>query len=177
MTAKKTEYTFNCRGCGKKQIRPTPGPWRFCSRPCRISTWLKDNKKYLSEYNKEYRAKRAAKDPNWLRGGKKAAMLHIWLVELKSKPCVDCKNSYPFECMDFDHVKGVKKHDVCFMTTRRYSKEMIQEEIDKCELVCSNCHRIRTRKRRLGNTNVKTKKLPNVKSWQYGSGEYTQRGT
>lgn len=50
-------------------------------------------------------------------------------------------------CMDFDHVRNIKENDVHEMKGCKVEK--IINEIDKCDLVCSNCHRIRTAKRRL----------------------------
>jgi len=47
--------------------------------------------------------------------------------------------------MDFDHVRGVKLFNVGMMTSRSF--ELIDAEIAKCEIVCSNCHRIRTKQR------------------------------
>jgi hypothetical protein len=63
----------------------------------------------------------------------------------KSNPCMDCGNSFPTECMDFDHVRGEKLAAIATMPRR--NPEKIWIEIQKCELVCSNCHRIRTHKR------------------------------
>lgn len=73
--------------------------------------------------------------------------------EFKSTtPCMDCTNTFPAECMDFDHRPGeVKVNCVGIMVAHGWSWEKIETEIAKCDLVCSNCHRIRTRKRRLEN--------------------------
>ena len=67
-----------------------------------------------------------------------------WLNTFKDVPCMDCGRKYPPECMDFDHVRGEKKFDI---GTRAGSgkKEHILEEIAKCDLVCANCHRTRTK--------------------------------
>ena len=47
--------------------------------------------------------------------------------------------------MDFDHRPGeVKKHQLGGMTKTVYSWAVIEAEIAKCDLVCANCHRIRT---------------------------------
>lgn len=62
---------------------------------------------------------------------------------LKDKPCVDCGGSFPSICMDFDHVRGEKRYEISRMTRITVSKELILEEIAKCELVCANCHRLR----------------------------------
>ena len=66
--------------------------------------------------------------------------------ELKARPCQDCGNHFPPECMDFDHVRGEKKFMVSANVGSSWSATV--EEIAKCDVVCSNCHRIRTRKRR-----------------------------
>ena len=66
--------------------------------------------------------------------------------EQKSGPCLDCKKKYPPYVMDFDHL-GDKFDNVATMVREGYSIEKLIEEIAKCELVCSNCHRIRTHNR------------------------------
>lgn len=63
----------------------------------------------------------------------------------KSRPCADCGAQFPPKAMDFDHLPGTSKH--CKVSRYRrlgYSLKKIQEEIDKCEVVCANCHRLRT---------------------------------
>src|SRR5690349_7984783 len=65
------------------------------------------------------------------------------LTELKSKPCMDCKQTFDPVCMDFDHRDPTQK--VIEVTQLRNSNtERILEEIAKCDLVCANCHRLRS---------------------------------
>jgi hypothetical protein len=50
--------------------------------------------------------------------------------------------------MDFDHLPNKqKKFKISKAITAKISLEEINQEIDKCELVCVNCHRVRTDKR------------------------------
>lgn len=68
----------------------------------------------------------------------------------ESKPCVDCGCYFPYYVMDFDHRPGEKKS---FMVSRAVQQRTIataMREIAKCDLVCSNCHRVRTHKRLIG---------------------------
>ena len=64
---------------------------------------------------------------------------------LKAAPCTDCGGSFPPECMDWDHVEGTKIKGLGNMG--QYVGPALLAEIEKCELVCANCHRIRTRSR------------------------------
>lgn len=65
--------------------------------------------------------------------------------DAKDMPCADCGQSFPHYVMDFDHVRGVKVNSVSQMTrSNRYTLEQIADEIAKCEVVCANCHRVRT---------------------------------
>ncbi|AJD82175.1 HNH endonuclease [Mycobacterium phage Cosmo] len=50
--------------------------------------------------------------------------------------------------MDFDHVRGVKEFNIGSYRTKSYSLQRIRDEIAKCDVVCSNCHRIRTHDRK-----------------------------
>ncbi len=70
-----------------------------------------------------------------------------FVAEIKNQPCTDCGELYPPYVMDFDHVQGKKIKSIAYMTGR-YSLQQIKDEIAKCELVCSNCHRVRTHKRK-----------------------------
>jgi len=80
---------------------------------------------------------------------KQKAYLAQYLRDLKTKtPCVDCGINYPYYVMDFDHVRGQKHANVMELVST-LSKKKIDEEIAKCEIVCSNCHRIRTHMRRM----------------------------
>lgn len=69
---------------------------------------------------------------------------YVKLDELKDVPCADCGGRFPRVCMDFDHVRGEKIDSISRMIRMSYSWENILDEIAKCEVVCSNCHRIRT---------------------------------
>ena len=77
-----------------------------------------------------------------------------YLRDLKTKtPCVDCGINYPYYVMDFDHVRGQKHANVMELVST-LSKKKIDEEIAKCEIVCSNCHRIRTHMRRIAKKSI-----------------------
>jgi hypothetical protein len=60
-------------------------------------------------------------------------------------PCKDCGRVYHWFVMDFDHlVEGEKESTIAKMLQNNLAIERILTEISKCDLVCSNCHRIRT---------------------------------
>ena len=65
---------------------------------------------------------------------------------LKSEPCADCKNVFPTCVMDLDHREG-KVLPVSVLVGSGYSLEKIKAEAAKCDVVCANCHRLRTEAR------------------------------
>lgn len=69
--------------------------------------------------------------------------VYAFLHQLKIQPCKDCGGTFPPECMDFDHVRGTKLFNLA--EARCYSWTAIREEVAKCDLVCANCHRIRSK--------------------------------
>lgn len=72
-----------------------------------------------------------------------------WLKALKeASPCLDCGVSYPFYVMQYDHVTDDKELNISAAIRRDWTQERIQAEIDKCQLVCANCHAERTHQRR-----------------------------
>jgi hypothetical protein len=62
----------------------------------------------------------------------------------EESPCMDCGLRWPAFVMDYDHVRGVKRASVGQLLTAGYALRVVLEEIAKCDLVCANCHRIRT---------------------------------
>ncbi len=71
--------------------------------------------------------------------------------ELKTVPCADCKRTYDWWVMDFDHARGTKKFTISRMQGRVGLQNALFE-IAKCDIVCSNCHRDRTYKRRIASS-------------------------
>lgn len=73
-----------------------------------------------------------------------------WLKTLKmGQSCVDCENEYPWWVLQWDHLPGFEKgFDLAESNVR--SQKTVLAEIDKCELVCANCHATRTYTRRVG---------------------------
>lgn len=74
----------------------------------------------------------------------KRAVGRAWLNEIKlSAGCADCGfNSHP-AALDFDHRPGEVK-DFNISNKTDYDRDLVLAEIAKCDVVCSNCHRIRT---------------------------------
>jgi hypothetical protein len=62
--------------------------------------------------------------------------------QYKSSPCADCSQCFPPVAMDLDHVRGKKVFEISNMG--HYPRWKVVEELDKCDVVCANCHRMRT---------------------------------
>lgn len=70
------------------------------------------------------------------------------IASMKDNPCKDCQRRFPSECMDFDHRDGEKKV-ATISQLLSCSMDKLLGEIAKCDLICANCHRLRTYHRRL----------------------------
>jgi len=100
---------------------------------------VEEKKAYAKEYKKQFNCENPGPYER-LRDRKR-----LRLIEAKSKPCMDCGGMFPAECMDFDHVRGEKTTTVGALSN--HSDKRFWAEVAKCDLICSNCHRIRTWKR------------------------------
>jgi hypothetical protein len=87
------------------------------------------------------------------RNARKTTRNRLFVIAEKSKPCMDCGGTFHPEVMDFDHRLGEEKRcGVSVLSQRHTTLNVLQSEIAKCDLVCANCHRMRTfRRRRLAN--------------------------
>ena len=66
------------------------------------------------------------------------------IAEAKNVPCMDCRGVFPSVCMDFDHRPDEAKLFTISHGKGQYGEEKILAEIAKCDVVCANCHRLRT---------------------------------
>lgn len=84
------------------------------------------------------------------RKGQRAAVDRA-IRTAKARPCADCNVQYPYYVMHFDHVAGEKLFN---LGNARMSMAVgrVVAEMEKCEVVCANCHAERTHRRgqRLG---------------------------
>lgn len=62
---------------------------------------------------------------------------------------MDC-HEQDMRVLELDHVRGDKVNNVSYMIgqTRKYDLEDVVLEVAKCEVVCVNCHRVRSRSRK-----------------------------
>lgn len=71
------------------------------------------------------------------------------LVEFYGNICLDCGYSGPSFMFDFDHNNPEEKEfEISTGISKWYSMEVLIQEADKCDLLCANCHRLRTHKQR-----------------------------
>lgn len=89
-----------------------------------------------------------------------------YVNDLKEQtPCPDCEEYYPAICMDFDHIGDDKDRAIATLIRHNVKFERILAEIVKCEIVCSNCHRLRTHLRakpEVGNGSHKAKRTGSI---------------
>lgn len=70
--------------------------------------------------------------------------IKLRIAEIKDVPCMDCEGRFHPACMEFDHVNDDKIQSIARMAGECRPWELIEAEIAKCEIVCANCHRLRT---------------------------------
>lgn len=134
---------LQCAVCGAWK---SDSAFRFMSHKGRWDTWCRDCR--LAYNHRWYEINRVRHIANVRASAKRWLHAQRRIVErLKSEPCVDCGVRYPSYVMDFDHVDGEKVGNISAMRGRA-SETRLLEEIAKCDLVCSNCHRERTHQRR-----------------------------
>ena len=86
-----------------------------------------NNKTYYLDRNREHRSRNR----------------ELYRQSKEGKPCARCGGVFPQVVMDYDHLDPKTKR-MCVAQMLGYSWADIQSEINKCELLCSNCHRIKT---------------------------------
>jgi hypothetical protein len=121
------EFAWRCKERGERDS--------FC-RPCR------------SAYGKEHYVANRERYIEQARVSKEALRLERtrYLVEyFERHPCVDCGETDPV-VLEFDHLRN-KSFSIGAKLVQ-FAWKTILDEIEKCDVVCANCHRRRTARRR-----------------------------
>ena len=87
----------------------------------------------------------AHRDSELTRVKTRQAATLAWLRDVRRRPCDDCGESFPPYVMDFDHRDPSKKlFAITTGSAHLMSREKLITEIEKCDVVCANCHALRT---------------------------------
>lgn len=93
--------------------------------------------------------KRRSYRRKWYSENKKSEIAHVrrrrkikgWLSNYKKcLKCEKCKEKHP-AIIDFHHDKGNKEKGISRRIIDGHSIEKVKIEIQKCQILCSNCHR------------------------------------
>lgn len=115
-------YCKTCKTQKIKDYRQTPEGKKVARRAA--IKWQQSNKEHINAYQTEYRLKNKIKAVKYL-----------------GDCCKICKLSFPYAVYDFHHRNPLEKdfHPAAILAR---NWEFIQRELDKCDLLCANCHRI-----------------------------------
>ena len=71
---------------------------------------------------------------------------YVWEY-LQGKQCIVCGEPDPL-VLEFDHREPDDKdcRIAMAMVTRKFSLERLQKELDKCDILCANCHKRKSAK-------------------------------
>ena len=100
------------------------------------------------EYYSNPKVRKEHQDNIRINNTKKLSELRSIVSDQKNKPCKDCGVKYNPWIMDFDHLNPNSKiNNISTLVANKTKLEVILNEINKCDLVCANCHRERTHRR------------------------------
>lgn len=125
---KKPTIEFASKKKAKDKLQPY---CRICNQVC--------SKRYYTENREAHKLRTTAEKK------KRKKLLAEYIKQVKNIPCTDCGKRYPPYVMDFDHRDPSQKlYIVSEIVNRSVSMTRLKDEIIKCDVVCSNCHRERT---------------------------------
>lgn len=91
--------------------------------------WAKNNLDKVRQYKNKYKHEQ-----------KRLAREYIANIKIKNG-CKVCGDNN-IHCLDFHHRDtNDKKNTISNLVRQGYSLNIIEEEINKCDIICSNCHR------------------------------------
>ena len=135
--------------CGKCEAWKALDEYHLSTRDGR-QLWCKDCRRaYDREYHRRNRARRLRQVKERRR------RLAEWHNRLKSTtPCADCGGTFHPTAMTWDHLPGSEKVADVSNLIQGGRTLQAREEMGKCELVCANCHAVRSYERQTGRSSA-----------------------
>jgi hypothetical protein len=115
---------------------------------------LKQN--YDAKRQRLYRKTEKGRKSNAAAARRWTQSIKIWLRKFKDRPCSICGKKFHHSAMDFHHRRGEIK--LFTIGNKAKGKKILLNEISKCDIICSNCHRVKSWKQSLKQNKLWTKK-------------------
>lgn len=131
--------TKECRRC--RELKPLEAFAKASKRKDGLQPWCKECVKDR-DHERYEQDKKKHRSWNVSRRDKYYDQVTEYLL---GHPCVDCGEADPI-VLEFDHRDPTIKDGEVTKLLGYASWERIEAEMDKCDVVCSNCHRKRTAK-------------------------------
>jgi hypothetical protein len=123
-------------------LQPTCKP---CSKSARLDQLAKNPDGQKKAWAKWYAKPENAAKHNAQTVKRNREYADALVARFKNDPCFDCKQTFVPAAMEFDHRPGTEKQfNLNVHGLRSHSLEAVMNEMAKCDLVCANCHRVRT---------------------------------
>ena len=120
------EYARKCRPYIKEQLKESNARYYLKHKEQLVNKhkiyYSQNREKILKQYKAFVEAKKA------------------YFIELKGGKCNRCNNVFPLMCYDFHHVDPSTKKEKTVNWTQE--DNLLREEMNKCSVLCANCHRI-----------------------------------
>jgi hypothetical protein len=112
-------------------------PYKDRKSPAAMESNRKAGKKYYLNHKPE----------QLVRNKNKKDQIRSYIKQYKEfRGCMDCGGKFPYYVLDFDHRDPNEKLRSPASLAKNGSWEVMLRELDKCDVVCANCHRVRTHK-------------------------------
>jgi len=103
------------------------------------NTWCKNcNKKYNKEHYQKNKIKYLEKSKSYEKNNRKYMYDY-----LKNHPCEECGETR-IAALQFDHIEIKNKSFTIGHYGRKTGIVKLKEEIEKCRILCANCHAVHT---------------------------------
>ena len=141
MTAKRFWFT-NCKNCNKQLVNHGSGrPKKYCNAKC-VSRLR--SKSYIKKSNNRWRKNLTSKEAHQLVNSEKLrkgkCVLHPLYHNGEEYACTQDR----LRAFCWDHIDRTKKIASISRLIGASTQEELLTEINKCWLVCANCHQMKT---------------------------------
>lgn len=115
-----------------------------------METQQEKTRRWAREYYHRNKEKCKANHAEWYSNNKEYALekqrnkkreRKLWAIEYLGNCCSSCGGTFHPSIYEFHHIDPTTK-DRDPSKMMQLSKQKLQDELDKCKLLCANCHRL-----------------------------------